>query len=162
FALNPTLDVSQYAHTSWKIRDGFTKGQITSIAQTPDGYLWLGTELGLLRFDGIKNVPWQPSPDQHLPSTFILSLLAARDGTLWIGTGKELVSWKDGKLTRYPPLTGQYVYRLVEDREGLVWAAAVGIPTGRLCAIHNGSVQCHGEDGSFGNGVFALHEDTRG
>ena len=41
FALNPSLDVSQYGHTSWMIRDGFAKGQIISIAQTPDGYLWL-------------------------------------------------------------------------------------------------------------------------
>src|SRR5215475_14898341 len=40
FALNPALDINQYAHTSWKIRDGFTKGTILTIAQTPDGYLW--------------------------------------------------------------------------------------------------------------------------
>src|SRR5262245_37370483 len=78
FALNPALDVSQYAHTSWKIRDGFPKGQVISIAQTPDGYLWLGTEFGLVRFDGVRNVPWRPPPDQHLPSTNILSLLVAR------------------------------------------------------------------------------------
>jgi hypothetical protein len=83
FALNPALDVSQYAHTAWRIRDGFTKGIIKAIAQTPDGYLWLGTEFGLLRFDGVRNVPWQPPPDQPLPDNFIWSLLVARDGTLW-------------------------------------------------------------------------------
>src|SRR5688572_20679447 len=104
FALNPSLDVSQYAHTSWKIRDGFPKGQITSIAQTPDGCLWLGTEFGLLRFDGIRNAPFQPPADQQLPSNFIFSLLVTRDGTLWIGTSKGLASWKDGKLTQYPEL----------------------------------------------------------
>src|SRR5881409_1994702 len=82
FALNPALDVSQYAHTAWKIREGFTKGTITSIAQTPDGYLWLGTEFGLLRFDGVRNLPWQPPADQRLPTSQIFSLLAARDGTL--------------------------------------------------------------------------------
>ena len=57
FALDPSLDVSQYAHTAWKIREGFTKGMIYGMAQTPDGYLWLGTEFGLLRFDGVRNVP---------------------------------------------------------------------------------------------------------
>src|SRR5262249_29716422 len=57
FALDPALDVSQYAHTSWKIREGFTKGIITSMAQTPDGYLWLGTEFGLVRFDGSELPP---------------------------------------------------------------------------------------------------------
>src|SRR2546428_8878199 len=66
FALDPSLDVSQYAHTSWKIRDGFTKGIISSIAQTPDGYLWLGTEFGLLRFDGARSVSWQPPAGGHL------------------------------------------------------------------------------------------------
>src|SRR5918997_1674533 len=103
-ALNPALDASQYAHTAWKIRDGFFKGGINSIAQTPDGYLWLGTEFGLLRFDGVRNVPFQPPAGQQLPSTFIFSLLAARDGTLWIGTLSGLASWKDGKLARFAEL----------------------------------------------------------
>src|SRR5258706_14741184 len=101
FALNPALDVSQYAHTAWKIRDGFTKGAINAIAQTPDGYLWLGTEFGLLRFDGVRNVPWQPPADQPLPSSRIRSLLAARDGALWIGTSGGLASWKGGELAQY-------------------------------------------------------------
>src|SRR4051794_3989515 len=71
FALNPQLDISQYAHTSWKIRDGFPKGEITSIAQTPDGYLWLGTEAGLFRFDGVRNVAFRPPANQELPSNLI-------------------------------------------------------------------------------------------
>src|SRR5215475_13131960 len=71
--LNSELHVSQFAHTSWKVRDGFVKGTISAIAQTPDGYLWLGTEFGLVRFDGIRTVAWQP-PGQHLPSNHILSL----------------------------------------------------------------------------------------
>src|SRR5882757_6264257 len=77
-ALDPALDVSQYAHTAWKVRDGFTKGSIFAIAQTPDGYLWLGTEFGLLRFDGVRAVPWEPQ-GQRLPSTYITRLLAASD-----------------------------------------------------------------------------------
>jgi ligand-binding sensor domain-containing protein len=104
FALDPSLDISQYAHTAWKVREGFAKGEILSIAQTPDGYLWLGTDFGLLRFDGIRNVLWQPAGDQHLPTVPIRSLLVARDGTLWIGADKELTSWKGGKLTQYPEL----------------------------------------------------------
>ena len=52
FALDPALDINQYGHTAWTIREGFFRGTIYSIAQTPDGYLWLGTEFGLLRFDG--------------------------------------------------------------------------------------------------------------
>ena len=116
FALNPALDIGQYAHTPWKVRDGFVKGVISSIAQTRDGYLWLGTEFGLVRFDGVRPVPWTPPPGQQLPSRRIFSLLAARDGTLWIGSSKGLASWKDGKLTLYPALAGQAIRApIVED-----------------------------------------------
>src|SRR5271165_1835882 len=161
-ALDPSLDVSQYAHTSWKIRDGFYKGTIHAIAQTPDGYLWLGTEFGLLRFDGVRMVPWQPPANEHSPNHDIRSLLASRDGTLWIGTEGGLASWKDGKLTQYPGLAGQEVDALLEDREGTIWVG-FGYQTlvGRLCAIHGNSVQCY-EDGRLGNAVYSLHEDNRG
>src|SRR5215813_13462565 len=89
-ALNPTLDISQYAHTAWKVRDGFTKGAIFAVAQMPDGYLWLGTESGLVRFDGVRAVPWQPPGGEQLPGNFVNVLLVSRDGTLWIGTQKGL------------------------------------------------------------------------
>ncbi len=125
-ALNPSLDISQYAHTPWKVRDGFVKGVISCLAQTPDGYLWLGTEFGLARFDGVQAVPWQPPGGQMLPSNRVFSLLSARDGTLWIGSSKGLASWKDGKLTQYPDLAGQPVRAaIVEDREGTVWAGGL-------------------------------------
>ncbi len=162
FALNPKLDVSQYAHTSWKIRDGFPKGEITSIAQTPDGYLWLGTELGLFRFDGVKHVLWRPPANQELPSNFIFSLLASRDGTLWIGTANGLASWKDGKLTQYAKLAGRYLFKLIEDHDGTVWASGMAVPVGKICAIRNSNVQCFGDDGSLGRGAFNLYEDRKG
>src|SRR6266481_8637157 len=104
FALDPALDVSQYAHTAWRVRDGFTRGMIMSIAQTPDGYLWLGTQFGLFRFDGVRAVPWQPPTGEQLPSTDVWRLVVSRDGTLWIATLKGLASWKDGKLRDYPEL----------------------------------------------------------
>src|ERR1700685_1168166 len=72
-ALNPSLDINQYAHYAWTVRDGFFKGTITSIAQTPDGYLWLGTEFGLLQFDGVRPTPWEPPKGEQLPSSNIQS-----------------------------------------------------------------------------------------
>ena len=160
-ALDAGLDVSQYAHTAWKVRDGFTKGAITSIAQTPDGYLWLGTEFGLYRFDGVRAVQWQPPAGEQLPSNFIRSLLASRDGTLWIGTFKGLASWKDGKFIRHSTPADQSVDALFEDDEGTIWVGSQGIPTGRLCTIRGSSIQCYGEDGSLGKWVEFFVEDRQ-
>lgn len=163
FALDPPLDINQYAHKAWTIREGFFKGAIYAIAQTPDGYLWVGTEFSLERFDGIRSVEWRPPNKEHLPGGPIRSLLAARDGRLWIGTGEGLASWKDGKLTHYPELDGEYVFSLLEDHEGTMWAAgSVGYTEGRLCAIHGGRVECYGKDGSLGRSILSLYEDRRG
>ena len=162
WGLDAGLDARQYAHTAWKIRDGFTKGTISSIAQTPDGYLWLGTEFGLYRFDGVRAVPWHPPAGQQLPSNNIRRLLVSRDGTLWIGSIKGLAGWKDGKLTQYDELGGQAINALLEDHEGMVWVGtSESPPPGRLCAIRGGTVQCYGEDGSIG-AVVELFEDSKG
>ena len=162
-ALNPALDVSQYRHSAWKIREGFAEGSIISTAQTPDGYLWVGTAFGLSRFDGVQSVPWRPPPDQHLPSNTITRLVVAHDGTLWIGTWSGLASWKNGKLTQIAELAGAAIFALVEDREGSIWAGANGPPPdGKLCEIRDGGVRCHPEMDGVEHGVFGLHEDREG
>jgi signal transduction histidine kinase/ligand-binding sensor domain-containing protein len=162
FALgDPSLDISQYAHTAWKVRDGFVGSEINSIAQTPDGYIWLATQFGLFRFDGVRNVPWQPPQDQHLPPGTIFSLLVDRGGTLWIGA-KGLASFKDGKLTHYPELDGHYIFKILEDHDGTIWASGVTDPIGKLCAIRNGNIQCYGGDGTLGLGALSLYEDSKG
>src|SRR5215468_3741931 len=79
FALNAALDLTQYAHTAWRSREGFLPGiSVQTIAQTADGYLWLGTDAGLFRFDGLKTTPWQPPAGDSLPSSYIWRLLTAR------------------------------------------------------------------------------------
>lgn len=157
-ALDPSLDISQYAHTAWKIRDGFAKGIILPIAQTPDGYLWLGTEFGLLRFDGVRTVPFQLPAGEHLASENIRDLMVSRDGTLWIATMKGLASWKDGRLTQYRESAGLVIGSLYEDREETVWFAVHELSRGRLCVVRHGRVDCYGE-GILGNSVIALYED---
>ena len=159
-ALNPSLDINQYAHNAWAVRDGFSLGNIYAMAQTPDGYLWLGTEFGLFRFNGVSSIPWQPPAGQHLPDNNINSLLVTRDGTLWIGTFAGLVTLSDGKMTRRTELGAPFVASLFEDREGTVWVGTLATPTGRLCALRSGSVQCYGD--GFGRAVWALSEDSSG
>ena len=161
-ALNPSLDVSQYAHTAWTYRNGFMQGAVNAIAQTPDGYLWLGTQSGVVRFDGVRAVPLPLRPGQQLPSTSVGTLLAARDGTVWIGTLDGLVSWKNGQLTAYPALARRTVLALLQDRAGTVWAGGLAGPTGTLCAIRGESTTCYGDDGSLGTVVASLYEDSDG
>ena len=164
-ALDPSRGISQYAHTAWTVRDGFSLGAIYAMAQTPDGYLWLGSEFGLYRFDGVHAVLWNPPAGQHLPQK-PYSLLVTRDGTLWIGTFSGLVSWNGGELTEYPEIGDHFVTSLLQDREGTVWAGVLGgspgTPTGRLCAVRTGRAQCYGEDGAFGSFVWSLFEDGSG
>jgi ligand-binding sensor domain-containing protein/signal transduction histidine kinase len=162
FALDSSLDVSQYAHTAWKVGEGLPSGLIRAIAQTADGYLWLGTEFGLLRFDGVRAVPWEAPAGEHLPTSDIRSLQGARDGRLWIGTFRGLASWKDGKLSHYPELDGQVIEALLEDREGTIWVAGWAPSVGRLCRIQRSDIRCYGEDGRFGSGVTPLYQDAGG
>src|SRR5271165_7208080 len=158
-ALDPSLEVSQYARTTWRVRNGFSLGNIYAIAQTPDGYLWFGTEFGLVRFDGVRSAPWQPPAGQHLPDRNINSLLVTRDGTLWIGTFAGLATWSGGKLIPRPELGKSFVASLFEDRDGTVWAGTLET-SGRLCAIRSGGAQCYEEP--FGRAVWASYEDSSG
>jgi len=162
-ALDPSLDVSQYAHRAWTAQDGFSVGATFAMAQTPDGYLWLGSEFGLYRFDGVQPVLWQPPAGQQLPNK-PYALLVTRDGTLWIGTFEGLVSWDGGKLTYYPEIGKSFVTSLLEDHEGTVWVGTYSgtVLPARICAIRTGTVECKGEDGAFGSFVWSLGEDSSG
>jgi signal transduction histidine kinase/ligand-binding sensor domain-containing protein len=164
FGLDPALDINQYAHKAWTVRESFFKGAIYAIAQMPDGYLWIGTEFGLERFDGVRSVSWQPPNGEQLPGGRVRSLLAARDGRLWIGTDKGLASWQDGKLTQYQELAGKTVLSILEDHEATIWAGAWGVggADGRLCTIRDGGVRCNGADGKLSNGIDGLYEDRSG
>jgi len=165
-ALDPSLDLTQYVHAAWTGREGFN-GSTRSIVQTPDGYLWLGTEFGVVRFDGVRFVPWTPPDGQRLPSINIMTLLAGRDGTLWIGTLDGLASWNHGKLIQYAEFARQPVFSLLEDHEEAVWVGSAG----KLCAIRSGRVQCdvlsggthdnvYYAYGNLGNDVYSLFEDS--
>src|SRR5262245_50110279 len=74
-ALDPTKRITQYAHSAWRVQDGFFNGTPITLVQTADGYLWLATSSGLLRFDGVNFVPWAPPHGQRLPSDQIADVV---------------------------------------------------------------------------------------
>jgi signal transduction histidine kinase/ligand-binding sensor domain-containing protein len=144
-ALAPDRRISQYAHTAWRIQDGFFSGTPQAIAQTADGYLWIGTEAGLVRFDGISFVPWAPPNGEALPSSRIHSLLATSDGSLWIGTARGLSRWSKGELFTFPGGPA-FVEAIVQDSEGKVWItrSQVRDSGGALCEVAGDALRCHG------------------
>lgn len=161
-ALDPSLDISQYAHLAWTFRNGFSNGAVYAIAQTPDGYLWMGTSSGVVRYDGARLTPLPLRPGHQLPNTAAGAILPTRDGTLWIGTLDGLVSWKNGELTSHPEFARRTVITLLQHRDGTVWAGSFGGATGKLCAFRGEQTTCYGDDGTLGASVAALYEDGDG
>ena len=84
-ALDPSLDINQYARTAGKVSKGLAKG---AIEQTPDRHLWLGSEGGLSRFNGVRSEVWQQRRRDHLPGNVNPSLRVSRDQTLWFAFHK--------------------------------------------------------------------------
>ena len=115
------------------------------MVQTTDGYLWIGTRSGLVRFDGVRFVPFTPPPGQQLISNRILSLCAGTDGSLWIGTRLGLQRYQQGQLTSYPDAPG-WTMSIVEDRTGTIWFTRSNIPDhkGPLCEVRGDQAVCHG------------------
>ncbi|MGJ7507595.1 sensor histidine kinase [Variovorax sp. GT1P44] len=161
-ALDPSREVSKYGHTVWRNLDGFGPGTIGPIAQTADGYLWLGTPSGLLRFDGVRAVRWSAPSDSALPDERVRALFGSRDGALWIGTARGLASWKDGKLTLHPSTSGKTVNAIEEDEDGTIWVGGAGGTKAFVCTIGDDNSECLGENEGFGNAILALYRDASG
>lgn len=84
FALDPNRMMSQYSHDFWGVEKGFSGGTVYAIAQTPDGYLWLGCEKGLIRFDGLRFELFQPDEKGSSESEAVIALATDAEGSLWI------------------------------------------------------------------------------
>jgi signal transduction histidine kinase/ligand-binding sensor domain-containing protein len=144
WGVDPGRRISQYAHTAWRTQDGLFSGSPVVIAQTTDGYVWIGTNVGLVRFDGLRFVTWRPPAGQRLLDSRIFSLRAARDGSLWIGAGYSISRWKDGLLVNYPQLSGR-IESIVEDADEAIWMVRTQATenNGPLCEIKNEQVRCY-------------------
>ena len=103
-------------------------GEVNALAQTTDGYLWLGTATGLFRFDGIRFQPYKPQSGQAFPQRNVVSLFAVPDGGLWVGYWYGGVSFiKNGTVTDYGKAEGlpsRAVLAFARDRQGAIWIAA--------------------------------------
>jgi signal transduction histidine kinase/ligand-binding sensor domain-containing protein len=126
----PAQPLDDLAHMSWTRRDG-APSDIAALAQTKDGYLWIGSSFGLFRFDGLQfqSYPFTAA-DPRLPSSDIAALAADRDGGLWIGYRMGGISYlRDGKKVDYDGHSGlvsESTEQLLCRDDGSVWATADG------------------------------------
>jgi ligand-binding sensor domain-containing protein len=126
-AIDPNRTVSQYVREAWTTENGFPRGPVYSINQTPDGYLWIGTEVGLLRFDGLSFRDMQADVTGLPPLNHVLGLVVDHGGTLWTLLRRPtLLRYHDGEfsdMTRNfgPPNTTAIALGRAADGAPLLW-----------------------------------------
>jgi ligand-binding sensor domain-containing protein/signal transduction histidine kinase len=128
-ALDPAREISQFNRQAWLTENGLPQNTVHSIRQANDGYIWIATEEGLARFDGIKFTVFDKQNTPELKSNDIRVLLEDRRGALWIGTAEGLVRLLDGKFTAFTTQNGlpsDVIDALCEDGSGSLWVATAG------------------------------------
>lgn len=163
-ALDPALPLRQMVVDTWQAADGLPQNSSTAIVQTEEGYVWIATEEGLARFDGVRFEVHDRERVPELGSNTVNVLCEGRDGTLWIGTnGGGLAKLSGGRFRifgRSDGLPMATVLCVREDRDGTVWAGTNG---GGLCRLAGDRFEClTSRDGLPGDLVWTLAEDREG
>lgn len=124
-ALDPSWRISQFPHDVWKKEQGLPQNSVNAMVQTRDGYLWLGTQEGLVRFDGVRFTVFDKHNTPVLKHNYVWTLLEDSKGDLWIGTyGGGLTVLHHGAFrtyTRSDGLSSEIIRSLAEDKDGSVW-----------------------------------------
>ena len=126
WALDPHKSLTQYSRHVWGQQDGLPQDTVRSITQTPDGYLWLGTDEGLARFDGFEFTVFTKS-NGDLPANSITALAASPDGALWVGTSNGLAEYRGKQFRTYTVRNGlpdNDITGLYSDHAGTLWIVA--------------------------------------
>ena len=128
-ALDPSLVPTQYILRAWQVEQGLPQNSVEAIAQDRDGFLWLGTQEGLVRFDGVSFKVFDRQNTKELRDNHIRALLAAHDGSLWIGTFSGLIRYLRGRFVSYGQESGLRhlsIQFLFEDHQGRLWVGTEG------------------------------------
>jgi signal transduction histidine kinase/ligand-binding sensor domain-containing protein/CheY-like chemotaxis protein len=163
WALDADKELSQYVKETWHGADGLPQNSVHTILHTSDGYLWLGSESGLTRFDGIRFVVFDRHNTPVLRSHAIRALAEDREGTLWVGTTSGIVRLSDGVFTYLGSEQGlphPAVYALHVDRQGTMWAGTFGGGLARWTGTHFDVLSSR--DGLAHDHVRSIAEDRHG
>lgn len=159
--LDPTQELHRFHLRVWTTADGLPQNGVTALAGSRNGYLWVGTQEGLARFDGLSFTVFDSPKTAALKDSFISALLEDRQGVLWIGTREGLVRHEGGRfdrLSREDGLPDDYIRALLEDHQGNLWIGTYG---GAIARLREGSVKTFGPGEGLPLGpVRALFEDS--
>jgi signal transduction histidine kinase/streptogramin lyase len=155
--------IDDFTIRTWNEQNGLSSSRVSAIEQDEDGYLWLGTDAGVVRFDGIRFVPLTMVGNFTMPTTTVTAILSTRDRSLWIAfQGRSgLLRVHDGRVTSYGAKEGLpdgYVPTLFEDRAGQVWLGH----TGGLFRFDGTRWQADPADGLRKDPVLALYQSHDG
>jgi signal transduction histidine kinase/ligand-binding sensor domain-containing protein len=162
--LDPSKALTQYIHQSWLAENGLPQSSVLAIAQTPDGYLWLGTEEGLASFDGVRFKVYDKRNTPELPSNTVTALLADDRQNLWIGTQADgMARLNHGRLQTFTTangLTSNSILCFHEDHLGALW---IGTDGGGLIRFQNGKFHAFTKTAGLpDNAIFSISEDRQG
>jgi PAS domain S-box-containing protein len=163
-SLDPARSLSQFTQDIWNVQSGLPQNSVLALAQSQDGYLWVGTEDGLARFDGMHFSVFDKENTPELQSNDIRALLVDHQNNLWIGTdGGGLTRYSDGHFTTFTSRNGvlnDAITALAEDTDGNLW---IGTDGGGLCRLSNGKFTRYTtRDGLPGNAVLSLAAGPHG
>jgi signal transduction histidine kinase/ligand-binding sensor domain-containing protein len=149
----------------WETDDGLPDNIVSGVAQTPDGYLWVSTQMALMRFDGNRFQEFSPLHFPGVAERSIRCVTAARDGKLWLGTEDGTVLWlKPDQVRVFGPQDGLPVVRvrtINEDGEGAMWITYPN--NGGVARIKDGKAQMlDTRQGLPGSGSCRLAVSPRG
>lgn len=121
-AIDPSVALSRLSHEAWSVPEGLPQATVRAVLQDRTGYVWVGTEEGLARFDGVRFRVFDPECAPALARPDVRSLLALRNGALLVGTSGGLARLSGGRFTREAGgLPGRSVEALAETADGTVW-----------------------------------------
>lgn len=124
-ALDPSKAATQYIHDVWTTREGLPQDTINSIVQDGDGYIWFGTQEGLVRFDGVNFTVFDSRNTDAINTSNISVIFVDRKGTLWVGASDGLLRYRDGAFDFYGEKNGlpsdSNVKNISEDAASNLW-----------------------------------------
>ncbi|MFA5835079.1 MAG: two-component regulator propeller domain-containing protein [Bacteroidota bacterium] len=160
---DPKKTISQYTHEVWQIENGLPQNSINTIRQTKDGFLWMGTQEGLVRFDGVQFTVFDKNNTPQIKNNHIVSLTIDKKGKLWIATLSEgLVTFANGKfdtVPNTPQLNGTQLRQIYTDLKGAIWVSTRDSGVIKIDSL--GVTHYSTTNGLVSNNAWEIIQDTK-